>query len=73
MWHRVLQAVNNLDKLKSMTYFRQEAVRKSYTGRKVFFKKTLFFCLGEYVEYGFDQQMLIWYDMVCLSPVGYGV
>ena len=60
----------------------------------------LFFCVGEYAKYVFDQQRLIWYrhsrtsfekncfsawastlnmglinkvDMVCLSPVGYGV
>ena len=30
------------------------------TGRLVL-KKELFFCVGEYAEYGFDQQRLIWY------------
>ena len=30
------------------------------TGRLVL-KKTVFFCVGEYTEYGFDQQRLIWY------------
>ena len=29
------------------------------TGRLVL-KKKLFFCVGEYPEYGFDQQRLIW-------------
>ena len=29
---------------------------------KTSFEKKLFFCLGEYAEYGFDQQRLIWYD-----------
>ena len=24
-------------------------------------KNELFFCVGEYAEYGFDQQRLIWY------------
>ena len=32
----------------------------SNTGRLVL-KKNLFFCVGEYTEYGFDQQRLIWY------------
>ena len=26
-----------------------------------FEKNWVFFCVGEYAEYGFDQQMLIWY------------
>ena len=30
------------------------------TGRLVL-KKKLFICVGEYTEYGFDQQRLIWY------------
>ena len=30
------------------------------TGRLVL-KKNLFFCVGEYAEYRFDQQRLIWY------------
>ena len=38
---------------------------------KTSFEKKLFYCVGEYAEYGFDQQRLIWY--VCLIPVGYGV
>ena len=25
------------------------------------FEKKLLFCMGEYTEYGFDQQRLIWY------------
>ena len=29
------------------------------TGRPVL--KKIFFCVGEYAEYGFDQQRLIWY------------
>ena len=29
--------------------------------RRLSFEKKLFFCVGEYVEYGFDQQRLIWY------------
>ena len=29
------------------------------TGRLVLTKKS-FFCVGEYAEYGFDQQRLIW-------------
>ena len=29
--------------------------------RKTSFEKTVFFCVGEYAEYGFDQQRLIWY------------
>ena len=41
---------------------------KSYalcsTGRLVL-KETLFFCVGEYAGYGFDQQRLIWY-VFCL-------
>ena len=40
--------------------------------KTIVLKKKLFFCVGEYTEYGFDQQRLIWY-MVCFSPVGYGV
>ena len=28
---------------------------------KTSFEKKLFFCVGEYAEYGFDQQRLIWY------------
>ena len=34
---------------------------------KTSFEKKLFFCVGEYAEYWFDQQRLIWYrlwDMV---------
>ena len=31
-----------------------------FIGRLVL-KKTCFFCVGEYAEYGFDQQRLIWY------------
>ena len=34
---------------------------KENTGRLVK-KKHCFFCVGEYAEYGFDQQRLIWYD-----------
>ena len=40
----------------------------SNTGRLVL-KKTVFFCVGEYAEYEFDTKV----DMVCFSPVGYGV
>ena len=36
----------------------QTLFRKN-TGRLVL--KKLFYCVGEYVEYGFDQQKLIWY------------
>ena len=37
------------------------------TGRLVL--KKMFFCLGEYTEYGFDQQRLIWYvDMLQSTP-----
>ena len=37
----------------------------SLSGRLIL--KITFFCVGEYAEYGFDQQRLIWY---VLSPVG---
>ena len=32
-----------------------------YNFGRLVLKKTLFFCLGEYAEYGCDQQGLIWY------------
>ena len=44
--------------------------RRESTGRLVL-KKTVFFCVGEYVKYGFDQQRLIWY--VFRLCMGYGV
>ena len=31
-----------------------------YLSRRLVLKKN-FFCVGEYAEYGFDQQRLIWY------------
>ena len=32
-----------------------------YKHWKTSFEKNCFFCVGEYAEYGFDQQRLIWY------------
>ena len=37
-----------------------EYVKRYKIGRLVL-KKTLFFCVGEYPEYGFDHQRLKWY------------
>ena len=52
---------NNVQRWQSFCCGRK--TNKSFvclTGRVVL-KKAVFFCEGEYAEYGFDQQKLIWY------------
>ena len=44
-------------------YIQRVKFPTSKTGRLVL-KKNLFFSVGEYTEYGFDQQRLIWYVFV---------
>ena len=44
-----------------LAYNTEEVMAKFKKHSKTSFEKKLFFCVGEYAEYGFDQQRLIWY------------